>query len=146
MNKKKTEIPINLIEIEGDGYHLMLNIRINRKKANMLLDTGASRTVFDAESILRFLPEEREAFEKNEKLSTGLGTNTLESQITELKSIKIGDLRIKNYRTVFLNMSHVNEAYRKLGLPAIDGVIGSDLLVEHNAVIDYGKSVLHLNF
>ncbi len=145
MGKKTTDIPIHLIEIEGDGFHLMLNIRINRKKANMLLDTGASRTVFDTESILRFLPEKREAFEKNEKLSTGLGTNTLESQITELKSIKIGDLRIKNYRAVFLNMSHVNESYSKLGLPAIDGVIGSDLLTEHKAIIDYGKKLLRLS-
>ena len=145
MKNKKTEIKINLIEIEDDGFHLMVPVKINRKKAILLLDTGASRTVFDQESILRFLPEVREDFEKNEKLSTGLGTNTLESEITQLKNIKIGDLRIRNYYAVILDMSHVNQSYGKLGLPPIDGVIGSDLLKEYNAVIDYSKGTLKLD-
>ena len=145
MKNKKTEIKINLIEIEDDGFHLMVPVKINRKKAILLLDTGASRTVFDQESILRFLPEVREDFEKNEKLSTGLGTNTLESEITQLKNIKIGDLRIRNYYAVILDMSHVNESYRKVDLCPIDGVIGSDLLKEYNAVIDYSKGTLKLD-
>jgi predicted aspartyl protease len=142
--KKSSQLPIRIINIEDDGFHLMVSIKIGRKKANMLLDTGASRTVFDQQRIARFLPENQEGFEKNERLSTGLGTNTLESQVTELKSMKLGDIKISGFQAIILDMKHVNESYKQLGLPPIDGVVGSDLLMKYDAVIDYKEGLLKL--
>jgi len=137
-------IPINIIPIENDGFHLMIEIQINRKKANMIIDTGASRTVFDEDLILKYLKNEDKEFEENEKLSTGLGTNSMKSKAIELKSVKFGSLKIKNYQAIVLDLKHVNESYKMLNLPIIHGVLGGDLLNTYKAVIYYKTKTLKL--
>jgi predicted aspartyl protease len=141
---KKTILPIDLLFIDDDGFHLMIHPLINNKKSCLLIDTGASRTVFDMERIQRFVDEK--AFEPNEKLSTGLGTNSMQTHDVAIKKMQLNELVLKNIKSVLLDLSHVNESYSKLGLPAIDGVLGSDLMVKYNAVIDYQKKILKLKW
>lgn len=138
-------IPIEVTVIEDDGFHLMIAVEVNGLPARMLLDTGASRSVFDLERISRFFTGSRPDFETNEKLSTGLGTRDMQSQALYLKELKIGELRIRKYPAVVLDMSHVNLSYSELDLPPIDGVIGSDILMKYGAVINYGKMVMRIN-
>jgi len=138
------KIPITIIPIEDDGFHLMLEILINHQIANLIIDTGASRTVFDSNRIMKFVSDENSEFEKNEKLSTGLGTNSLESQAIELDSIKIGELEIEKYKAVILDMSHINQTYSGINIPEIDGVLGGDLLKKYNAEISYRSKLLKL--
>ena len=135
-------IPLKFLAIEGDGTHLLIAIKINGKKANMLVDTGASRTVFDINSISKFTSKKK--FGKNNQLSTGLGTNTMQSHNTILKKVKIGKLEIENFEAILLDLKHVNESYEKIGLGTIDGVLGGEILVNFKAVIDYGKKQLKL--
>ncbi|MBK6446836.1 MAG: clan AA aspartic protease [Bacteroidetes bacterium] len=137
------KIPIDIRNIEDDGFHLTIVARINGKSVQMLIDTGASRTVFDKKRSLRFVGESNH--EPHDKLSTGLGTNTMKTHIANLKKIRIGDLLIENFEAVLLDLEHVNDSYEKLGLTPIDGVLGSDLLVKHKAVINFGKKELKLN-
>jgi predicted aspartyl protease len=132
-------IKLDIIPIEDDGYHIFIDASINGKIARLLIDTGASRTVFDAGRIKVFLDQEDHEFEKIDKLSTGLGTNTMESHSVMLKEFTLGDTTFSDYYTVVLNMEHVNQSYRMLGFPEIDGVLGGDLLHELKAVIDYRK-------
>jgi predicted aspartyl protease len=112
---------------------------INGQPARLLIDTGASRTVFDSERIKAFLPGEDLHFEKIDKLSTGLGTNTMESHTVILKEFCLGESVFDDYQTVILNMEHVNQSYRMLSFPEIDGVLGGDLLHKLKAIIDYRK-------
>lgn len=139
----KTEIPIRILPIEHDGYHLLIKVMVNNRKANMLIDTGASKTVFDKNRIGNFV--DTTEFDLNDKLSTGLGTNTMQSHITTLKKIKLGDIGISDYKIILLDLSHVNHSYQQLSIKPIDGVIGSDLLNDFKAVIHYGKRVLRLS-
>lgn len=140
-----TEIPLKIIPIEDDGFHLMIGIIINEQKANMIIDTGASRTVFDSNKIMKFVSDENSEFEKNEKLSTGLGTSSLESEAIELENIQLGKLKIDKYKAVVLDMSHINQTYSAIKLPEIDGVLGGDLLKKYNAEISYQSELLKLN-
>lgn len=135
-------IPLKFLDIEGDGTHLLIKIKINGKVAKMLVDTGASRTVFDINRISRFTTEKE--FDKNEMLSTGLGTNTMQSHNTVLKKIEIGKVKIKNFEAILLDLNHVNESYEKIGLGSIDGVLGGEILVNHKAIINYDKKILKL--
>jgi predicted aspartyl protease len=132
-------IKLDIISIEDDGFHIFIVAAINGIPCHLLVDTGASRTVFDAERIKAFLKEEEQNFEKIDKLSTGLGTNTMESHTAILETFSMGDMTFVDYQAVVLNMEHVNQSYRKLGIPEIDGVIGGDILHELKAVIDYRK-------
>jgi hypothetical protein len=138
----RTHIPIENILIEDDGFHLVMNAKVNGKNVRLLIDTGASRTVFDLERLKSFVSEE--LFEKHDKLSTGLGTDSMPTSTVEIRSIRLGDLTLKNFPAVLLDLQHVNGAYHKLGHDAIDGVLGNDVLVKHKAIINYKKMELTL--
>ena len=138
----RISIPINVLKLE-DGYHLLVNIRVNGKPARLLIDTGASKTVFDKTRSARFISSK--SFEKHDKLSTGLGTSTMKSHLALIEKISLGKIDIKNYKTVVIDLSHVNIAYGQLKQKPIDGVLGSDILKKYRAVIDYGKRKLVLS-
>jgi gag-polyprotein putative aspartyl protease len=138
----KNKIPIRILKIEANGLHLAIHIHINGKSANMILDTGASKTVFDQEQILHFLTVEK--LNENETLSTGLGTNSMQSQEVIIRKIVLGKIVLENYQGFVLDLSHVNQAYEKIGLKPIVGVLGSDILYDYKALIDYSARTLTL--
>ena len=147
MRKKISNIPLELMNIEGDGYHLMIKAEVNGKPVRLLVDTGASKTVFD-KTRLQALVEDgaEEHYEDLEQLSTGLGTNSMQGQVAELDSFSFGNVEIKEYPVVVLDMDHVNQSYDMLGDRGIDGVLGSDILKKYDAVIYFKKRVLKVYF
>lgn len=139
-----TIVPFKILNIDNEGFHLLVKMQINRKVARIIIDTGASKTVFDKTQIEKFVSQRN--FDVHEKMSSGLGTNTMQSQTTLLKKIKIGAIEIHDYKAVLLDLSHVNQSYAQIGFEAVDGVLGSDILLQYKAVIDYEKKVLKLKY
>jgi len=142
--KKRIAVPFDLLSIEGDGYHLLVEALLNGRPGKMLIDTGASRTVFDKERITRFI--HGAILTPADKTSTGLGTDSMEGHLVMLEKLELGELTIRNREVVLLDLAHVNKSYEKIGLMAIDGVLGSDLLAEYKAVIDYEKKEVSVVF
>lgn len=140
----QTTLPFEIIPIEDDGFHLQLKVTINGMAANLILDTGASRSVFDETRIAQFTKNNH--IEDLDRLSTGLGTNTMTSKKVTLEKLQLNAIVIENYEATVLDLAHVNQSYEKLELEVIDGVLGSDILVKFNAVIDYGKKELVFSF
>lgn len=129
------QLPICLLDIEGEGFHVMVKGKINDMEANFLIDTGASRSVFDPTVITRFI--EHPQFEKKEGITAGVGGNDLESATFVIDTLSFGDIDIHHYEAVALDLENVHETYQKLGLPAIDGIIGGDLLYRLKATLNY---------
>lgn len=120
----------------------MVKGMIHGKEANFLLDTGASRSVFDPKTISSFIDDL--TFEKKEGMTAGVGSSDLESATFLIDSFSIGEMEILNYEAVALDLENIHEMYHKLGLPHIDGIIGGDLLRHHKAVINYRNKKLRL--
>lgn len=129
------EIPFQLLDIEGDGFHIMIQGRINGKEANFLIDTGASRSVFDFATMSKFIDDPQ--FQKKEGITAGVGSSDLESSTFDIESIALGNLEIKHYQAVALDLENIHETYEKINLPKIHGIIGGDVLATHKAVINY---------
>ncbi|MBK9048813.1 MAG: retropepsin-like domain-containing protein [Bacteroidetes bacterium] len=140
--KKKYTIKLKILRIDKQGAQLAVTGKIKRKSVNLILDTGASQTVFDINRISAFIGHGE--FEKVESLSSGLGTSTMESHLVYVPGFKIGDLEIANEKMVLLDLSHVNQSYEILKLKPVDGVIGGDLLKRYEAIIDDSKNTLVL--
>jgi len=120
----------------------MVKGMIHDKEANFLIDTGASRSVFDPKTIATFIDDI--AFEKKEGLTAGVGSSDLESATFVIDSFFVGSLEIHDYEAVALDLENIHEMYGKLGLPRIDGILGGDLLKRHKAVINYRNKKLRL--
>lgn len=136
------EVPINIISIEGDGFHLIAEGLINGKSARFVVDTGASRTVFDKERILAYI--DNPEFNEKEGLSAGIGGTDISSFIFKLEELSFGELSVKDYQAVAMDLSNVNNSYAMLNIPPVDGVLGGDLLYKHKAVISYKLKKMHL--
>ena len=140
--RRYIEVPLQLLDIEGEGFHIMVKGMIHGKEASFLVDTGASRSVFDPNTIVTYIEDIQ--FEKKEGMSAGVGSSDLESATFVIDSLSIGFIEIKDYEAVALDLENIHEMYTKLGLPHIDGIIGGDLLQKNKAVINYRSKKLRL--
>ena len=140
--RRYIEVPLQLLDIEGEGFHIMVKGMIHGKEANFLIDTGASRSVFDPTTIATFIDDL--VFEKKEGMTAGVGSSDLESSTFIIDHWFIGELEITDYEAVALDLENIHEMYGKLRLPHIDGILGGDLLKRHKAVINYRSKKLRL--
>lgn len=133
-------IPLILISLQDDGFHLLVEIVVFGQKLFAVVDTGASRSVFDKTFVKEHL-KELEHSEETQATTLFSTSSTLQAVIP---AVKIGSLVVKDYETVALDLETVNQAYEGLGHPPIIGIIGSDLLLKYQAVINYKKMKLYL--
>lgn len=137
------KIPFEILELHGDGYHILIDVCLFDKPFKMVLDTGASKTVLDKTTLLQSgIPEEK--IMNTNIISTGLGTNSMESFILELPTFEIGTWKIKKFVTAVLDLSTVNYAYEQMNFQPVIGVLGGDILFSYAARIDYQKRILTL--
>ncbi len=137
---KITKLPLELLNLQDDGFHLLVEVVVFGQSFNAVLDTGASKTVFDKTIVENHVKSGDLII--SDKLSTGLGTNTMESHTIILPVLKIGKLKLRNFEIAVLDLSAISHAYASLNLPPVIGVLGGDILRSHHAVINYKK--LHL--
>jgi predicted aspartyl protease len=138
----KTILPIDIVTLgEDNSFHLFVRGLINGKEYDLLIDTGASHTIFDA-SLIPEAPVSE--IESHDIQSAGIHAGELKSSIGHIKKFKLGELKRVNWVVVLIDLTHVNDLYKKFSDKRVAGLIGSDFLLKHNAMIDYKKRVLVL--
>ncbi|AOM78153.1 aspartyl protease family protein [Pedobacter steynii] len=133
-------VPLTLINLQDDGFHLLVEIVVFGKKSFAVLDTGASRSVFDM-TLIRTNISELEYSDETHATTLFATSSTIQATIPKLK---IGRLIIENYDTVALDLETVNQAYEQMGHPKVMGIIGSDILLKYFATVNYRKLRLFL--
>ena len=135
-------IPLNLISMEADGFHLMLHAVIGGVKANVLIDTGASRTVMDLSRARKYIGDL--SIKPFHKSFTGMGAGAIETYFATIPEIQIGGNSLKEMEVVLIDLSPLNKSYALEDLPRIDMVMGGDWLIKLDAVIDYPNKTLKI--
>ncbi|HXI00619.1 MAG TPA: retropepsin-like aspartic protease [Sphingobacteriaceae bacterium] len=135
-------VPLELIDLKDDGFHLLVEVVVFGHIFNIVLDTGASRTVFDKSTTERYLDPKN--LLRSELLSAGLGTVSMESYTVILPSLTMGTLDLPNLQVAILDLSTICSTYTNLNLPPIIGVLGGDILRKYKAIIDYQNLSLKL--
>lgn len=139
----KITVPIQIIDLHEDGFHVLVEVSVYNKSFILVLDTGASKTAFDHGVLLK--ASENIELISSDRLSTGLGTNSMTSATTVINDLRIGELEINVFEVAVLDLSAINIAYSQMNHPEILGVLGGDILMRYKAVIDYGNSTLIFN-
>lgn len=129
------DVDIEILNLNDDGFHPLVEVVLFNQRFKAVIDTGASRTVLDKTTIETYVDET--TLLMSDKLSTGLGTNSMESYTLSLERLHIGDLLISDIEVAVLDLSTINIAYETLSMTPVIGVIGGDILVQYNAVINY---------
>lgn len=129
------DVSIEILNLNDDGFHPLVEVVLFNRTFKAVIDTGASRTVLDKTTIETYIDETTLLI--SDKLSTGLGTNSMESYTLLVKEIQIGGLSIDDIEVAVLDLSTINTAYETLSVTPVIGVIGGDILVKYNAIINY---------
>ena len=133
-------VPLKLINLQDDGFHLLVEIVVFGETLFAVLDTGASRSVFDKALMEKHVNE----ISVSEETQAATIFSTAETLQGVIPNLKIGDLTLKNYEAVALDLQSVTDTYLTMGHPAIAAIIGGDILMEYKAKIDYDRLVLRL--
>lgn len=137
------KIPLEKLKLQEQGVHLLVNIQVFDRNFKMVLDTGASKTVFDKQTM-EAIPEVSDLLESSSTLSSGLGTNSMESFMLKVPQLHMEAWSCKNMQFAVLDLNSINYAYEQMGLAPVVGVLGGDILDIYAAKIDYKTLTLQL--
>jgi hypothetical protein len=127
------KIPLEILKIDI-GYQILCRLKINNKEFRMLLDTGASQTMFDIKKYKEISDEDKI---DNDFVSSGFGGHSIKSSYIKVNEMKLGDIIIKDYNMLLINFDSFNSHFKNNGYPLVDGIIGGDILYKYHAMIDY---------
>ncbi len=133
--KKTSPVKIILEALDATGYHLFINVTVNQKRCRFLIDTGASHSVVDKAYFEKHFG--KRSLKTVKQATTGLHSSTTESHFGKIKELKIGSAITKNYLAAAVDLGHVNNTYKQLKKPAIQGILGSDLMLKYKVKINY---------
>ena len=108
--------------------------------SRFIVDTGASNSCINYLSKekfnLRFKKSNEKAYSATENI-----TNVFYSKNNILE---ISHFKKNNFNVILFDMSYINNTLKEKEIKEVDGIIGSEILKEHNALIDYEKKALTL--
>ena len=135
------ETPIKVIE----SAHLVLTGQMNGVTGTFLLDTGATHCCLNACDTDTFKLELEES--KVDATSAGGGIKTKTSQNNTFSLGRLYDkFKSTNLVLIVMDLAHINVALNNYGAKPINGVIGAEFLIKHDAIIDYKNEKLYLKY
>ncbi|MEA1873434.1 MAG: hypothetical protein U9N51_03265 [Bacteroidota bacterium] len=139
-----TIIPLKKIKMPPNGLHLWLSISAHDLPLNsgLVLDTGASQSIFDSEIMKNYLSEIKETFESD--FASGVNAMIEKTSYAKLNGPIIGAQKCKDLSVGIMSLEHIQSIYEKFFNLNLCGLIGSDFLEKHKAKIDYKSSNLIL--
>lgn len=120
--------------------HLFIRAKINGVVGDFILDTGASNSCIDFAHIDMFnvIPSD------SKTKASGAGANGMHTQVTYDNHLQLGRWHHKNFNFVIIDLTHVNIALTEYKTKNVHGIIGSDVLLQGEAIIDYKNKVLYI--
>ncbi len=136
----KSVLPVFYVK-EDRGVHQLVNIQINGLPARMLIDTGASHTVFCQRRIHYFaakFPYQDPTFH-----AMGMGEN-FEAYVLPVRSFTVGKIQIPHYEVIMSDLTLLEQLFGRLIEGPVHGVLGGDLLTLPGSLISFRKQLLRL--
>lgn len=138
------KIPLEIVNLEDNSCHLFVGAIFNNDHCGeMIIDTGASKTVFSYSHLKDMANNIRDAENIH---STGINAGPLDSKLATISMFRLGDLVIEDHEILLMDLDNINEIYNKIIQKEIWGLLGGDFLRNYKANIDYFKKVLKLQY
>lgn len=120
--------------------HLLIKVKVNGVTGNFILDTGASNTCIGFECIEKYSLEAK----AHSNTAASASTTNMFTKIAKDNCLQIGSWKQLSITCILFDLSHVNEALSQQKIKPVDGIIGADVLLIGNAIIDYPNQYLYL--
>lgn len=135
------QIPLQIIELEHHNYHILIEGNFDEDStACWIIDTGASKTVMD--SNLNQFYETLDSDNEDDYQSAGINQGMMETSVGLIPRLRFGELQICNLKVALIDLNHVNEIYKKYTNHRIAGLLGGDILMHYQCLIDYEQKFI----
>lgn len=138
-----TSLKLIQLNFETGGYNLLARVSINGKPALLMVDTSSPTTVLDTDHLQKFVSQTE--LKRNPRRSMAAATTSVYTYVATIDKLEIGSVVIYDYKANATDLSQLNRAFRSMGNPQIDGLIGCDLLRHCKAVINFDERVMELH-
>lgn len=118
--------------------HITATININGKPCVFLVDTGGGGTLIDISKKAKF------GLEAMGMRDYAAGIGSVSSLVRTSAILQVNGKDFKCDDLFLMDISYLNAEFKKTKGRQIDGVLGTDFLERHHAVIDYPHSKLYL--
>ena len=118
--------------------HITVTLQVNGKPCVFLVDTGGGATLIDIskKDWYQLSPQTVRDY------AAGIGSAT--PLVRTAGMFSINGTEFRNDSLFLMDISYVNAEFKKTRSRQVDGVLGTDFLEKHKAIIDYSRSALYL--
>jgi hypothetical protein len=132
-------IPFQIIELEHQSYHIIIDGKIDDIDLTLIIDSGASRTIIDkcyADKL------EKLALGTEKPIATGISAEQIPVELYNISKLTLEGVLFENIQSLTADLSAINEVYLSLTGKSIGGLIGCDFLLQKVKRIDFKKKYL----
>jgi Aspartyl protease len=134
------EISFKVVELEENAYHILIEAEFKGLENGWwIIDTGASRSVFDQAMTMLYVQENSDSV-----LATGLGKEMVETGSGSISDLVLGDVSWGVLRVALVDFHHINHEYSKFTDKKIIGLLGADFLLANVAKLDFKEHKIWL--
>lgn len=122
------------------GYNLYVNSTVNGRSTRLMVDTGAFATLMHS----RFIRSMKIPLRGSPFTSSGVNLTDRKVQLATLSSLSIGSYEIQGKEVGVIDLAGLIHNGLLDATPPVVGLLGSELLRRHHAIIDFGTNTLYL--
>jgi len=124
----------------SDGFNLYVDGSINGKAARLMVDTGAFATLLHTRFVRRMqIPMRETPFS-----SSGVNLKQRGVQMATISRLSIGSMNLERNDVGVINLEGLIHGGLLDASPPVVGLLGSEILRLHHAIIDFGTNSLYL--
>ena len=122
------------------GYNLYVDGTLNGKKAKLLVDTGAFATLLHQPFVRRMKISMRDS----QFSSAGVNFKERGVQFATISRFSVGSVDMRKKEVGVIDLEGLIRTGLLEATPPVAGLLGSEILRRHNAIIDFGTRTLYL--
>ena len=120
--------------------HITVTLQVNGKPCVFLIDTGGGATLIDLSKKDKY---DLKVFGTKD-YAAGIGS--VSRLVRTSAMLQVNDHEEKNDSLYLMDISYTNTEFKRNRSRTVDGILGSDFLDSHQAIIDYANSKIYLRF
>ncbi len=135
-------IPFEIVELEHQSYHIVVDGKIDDVDLTFIIDTGASRTIIDKCFSDKL---EKLTLGAENPMATGLSAEEIPVELFNVSKLKIGEVIFNDVQLLTADLTAINVVYLNLTGKKIGGLIGCDFLLKKVKSIDFKRKFITIS-
>lgn len=125
-------IPFELVELEPESFHMLVDATINDEPVKLIVDSGASRSVFD-----KSYDSGKRIKGISDTVAVGFMSDNVNIELASIPSLIVAGVKFKDFPIALADLSSLRELYKSITGLNVAGLLGCDFLVQNVSSVNF---------